>query len=54
MTLDPKLSKIFPAPPMVAFKQPPNLKKLLCRAKLPTDQKQKKNNCRHEKVQQSV
>jgi hypothetical protein len=34
MTLDPKLSKIFPAPPMVAFKQPPNLKNVLCRAKM--------------------
>ena len=42
MTLDPKMSKIFPTPPMVAFKQPPNLKNVLCRAKLPTTQKPKR------------
>ena len=42
MTLDPKLSKIFHAPPMVSFKQPPNLKNVLCRAKLPTKQNPKR------------
>ena len=42
MTLDPKMSKVFPTPPMVAFKQPPNLKNVLCRAKLPTKQKPKR------------
>ena len=29
------MMKTFPAPPMVAYKQPPNLKSVLCRAKLP-------------------
>ena len=38
MTKDPILKKIFPAPPMVAFRQPANLKKALCRAKLPPKQ----------------
>ena len=27
--------KLFPSPPMVAYKQPPNLRSVLCRAKLP-------------------
>ena len=35
MTIDQKLLKIFPQPPMVACKQSPNLKSVLCRAKLP-------------------
>ena len=29
------MHKIFPLPPMVTCKQPPNLKSVLCRAKLP-------------------
>ena len=32
---DQKMKQIFPAPPMVAYKQPPNLKSVLCRAQLP-------------------
>ena len=35
LTKDQKMQKIFPLPPMVAYKQPPNLKSVLCRAKLP-------------------
>ncbi len=35
LTKDQKMLKIFPQPPMVAYKQPPNLKSVLCRAKLP-------------------
>jgi hypothetical protein len=35
MTKDPRMINIFPKPPMVAFKQPSNLKKILCHAKLP-------------------
>ena len=42
MTADKKMLKIFPKPPMVAFRQPPNLKSMLCRAKLPSDKKQKR------------
>ena len=29
------IKEIFPQPPMIAYKQPPNLKNVLCRAKLP-------------------
>jgi hypothetical protein len=36
MTKDPITKEIFPLPPMIAFKQPPNLKNKLCKAKLPT------------------
>ena len=36
MTLDKQLLKVFPKPPMVAYKQPPNLKRVLCHAKLPS------------------
>jgi hypothetical protein len=36
MTKDPVTKAIFPQPPMIAFRQPPNLKNKLCRAKLPT------------------
>ena len=36
MTQDPLMKKVFPKPPMLAFKQPPNLRRMLCRAKLPT------------------
>jgi hypothetical protein len=34
--------KTFLKPPMEAFRQPPNLKSMLCRAKLPSKQKQKR------------
>ena len=36
MASDPTLKKVFPAPPMLAFKQPPNLRSMLVRAKLAT------------------
>ena len=36
MTKNKHIKEIFPSPPMVAYKQPPNLKNMLCRAKLPT------------------
>jgi hypothetical protein len=42
MTTDKNMLEVFPKPPMVAFRQPPNLKSLLCRAKLPSNQKQKR------------
>lgn len=42
MTKDPKMTLIFPKPPMVAFKQPPNLKKMLCHAKLPQNSTSKR------------
>ncbi len=35
ITKDPKMSNIFPKPHMVVFKQPSNLKKVLCHAKFP-------------------
>ena len=35
MTKDQELKKVFPKPPMVAFKQPPNLRSMLIRANLP-------------------
>ena len=35
MTRDAKMLQTYPKPPMVAFKQPPNLKRVLVRAKLP-------------------
>jgi len=35
MTRNKLMAEIFPEPPMVAFRQPPNLKRVLCRAKLP-------------------
>ena len=35
MTKDPVAKEIFPKPPMMAFRQPPNLKRRLCQAKLP-------------------
>ena len=34
MTKNKHIKEIFPSPPMVAYKQPPNLKNMLCRAKL--------------------
>eukprot|EP00061_Rhincodon_typus_P003687 g20720.t1 len=33
---DEHLAKIFPTPPLLAFKQPPNLKKTIVRNKLPS------------------
>ena len=36
MTIDPEMKKIFPEPPMVAFKKLPNLKQQLIRTKLPS------------------
>jgi hypothetical protein len=37
MTRDTKMLQTFPKPPMVAYKQPQNLKKMLCCAKLPAE-----------------
>jgi hypothetical protein len=37
MTKDPLIKKLFPKPPMLAFKQPSNLRRMLCRAKLHPD-----------------
>ena len=42
MSADSKMLKIFPKPPMVAFRQPANLKNMLVRAKLPSKQKEKR------------
>jgi hypothetical protein len=35
MTRDIEARDVFPKPPMVAYRQLPNLKSVLCRAKLP-------------------
>ena len=37
MTKDPQLKQIFPEPPMLAFKQPLNLRNMLVRAKHPSN-----------------
>jgi hypothetical protein len=42
MTKDPLMKKVFPLPPMLAFKQPPNSRKMLVRAKLPTENQAKR------------
>jgi hypothetical protein len=42
MTKDPKAKEMFPLPPMIAFKQPPNLKRKLCQAKLPQQKQRQK------------
>jgi ribosomal protein L31 len=42
MTKDPKAKEMFPQPPMIAFKQPPNIKRKLCQAKLPTQKMHQK------------
>jgi hypothetical protein len=42
LTKDPLMKKVFPLPPMLAFKQPPNLRKMLVRAKLPTENQAKR------------
>ena len=39
---DPITKETFTLPPMVAFKQPPNLKSRLCKAKLPTSKQHQK------------
>ena len=44
MTKDPNLLKVFPKPPMLAFKQPPNLKSMLVRAKLATNSRPSRIN----------
>jgi hypothetical protein len=41
MTRDMEAKDAFPKPPMVAYRQPPNLKSVLCRAKLPDRKTQK-------------
>ena len=43
LTKDKKMLEMFPNPPMVAFKQPNNLKALLCKAKLPLERRFKPN-----------
>jgi hypothetical protein len=35
MTMNLLMKEIFPRPPMVSFRQPPNLKKTFCHAKVP-------------------
>jgi peptide-methionine (R)-S-oxide reductase len=42
MIKDQTTKKIFPLPPMLAYKQPPNLRNKLCHAKLPKQNKQKR------------
>jgi len=37
LTRNPRMKKLYPEPPMVAFKQESNLKKILCRAKVPRE-----------------
>ena len=37
--------KIYPEPPMIAYKQTPNLKNVLCRAKLPSNKHPKRRLC---------
>ena len=41
MTRDPYLKKVFPEPPMVAFRRPKNLRDILIKAKVPPTQKEK-------------
>ena len=35
MSKDPKLAEVFPLPPLVAYKRPPNIKQKIIRAKIP-------------------
>ena len=42
MTRNPDTLKAFPQPPMVAYRQPPNLKKMLVHAKLPSTSRDKR------------
>jgi hypothetical protein len=41
-TKDPLIKKVFPKPSVLAFKQPPNVRRILCRAKLPTDNQERR------------
>jgi hypothetical protein len=43
MAKDPNAKKCFPKPPMIAFKQPDNLKRMLCHAKVPKTATQREN-----------
>ena len=43
MAKDPNTKKILPKPPMLAYKQPPNLRNKLCHAKLPKQTKPKRS-----------
>ena len=36
MNQDPRMAEIFPLPPLVAYKRPPNIREKLIRAKIPT------------------
>ena len=53
MSMDTLSKEIFPNPPMVAYRQPPNLKQTLCRAKLPTGKRSQRTQvgmkrCNHQ------
>ncbi|GCC42747.1 hypothetical protein chiPu_0026652, partial [Chiloscyllium punctatum] len=56
MNEDKHLAKTFPTPPQLAFKQPPNLKQIIVRSKLPSFQHNSTQPChgRHCKTCQSV
>ncbi len=41
MTRDNEAKDSFPKPPILAYQQPPNLKSVLCRAKLPNQRNTK-------------
>jgi hypothetical protein len=43
MTRDLDAKDAFPKPPMVAYRQPPNLRSVLCRARLPNQKNTKRN-----------
>jgi hypothetical protein len=54
---DPNAKQTFPLPPMVAFKQPTNLRNTLCQAKLPKTTKHLntlEDSNRHKTVQQTM
>jgi hypothetical protein len=53
MTKDQKMLKIFPFPPMVAYKQPPNLKRTL-QSKITTEQTPYEETCRYSTMQQTL
>ena len=42
MVRDPEAKETFKKPPMVAYRQTPNLQRLLCKAKLPTTKNHEK------------
>ena len=50
MTKVKKMLEMFPSPPMVAFRQPSNLKALLCKAKLQTARRFPQSHSKHEKM----